>query len=80
MVTDTKKDSSLTTVARLLQEYALEHGIRPSEIDMYFLIQEQQSDASTWVKKDFEPVYDVAKLPPAVALPLPVTQVFDLAV
>ncbi|MGY6255550.1 hypothetical protein ACXIVK_18980 [Paraburkholderia caledonica] len=55
MVEDTKKDSSLQKVARLLQQYAYSRQIRPSEIDMYFLIQGQQSEARAWVRPDFLP-------------------------
>lgn len=55
MIEDTKKDSSLEKVARLLQEYAVDRKIRPSEIDMYFLIQGQQSEARAWVRPDFKP-------------------------
>jgi hypothetical protein len=63
IVAETKKDTSLKKVARTLQEYALEHGIRPSEIDMYFLIQGRQSDAMNWVSDDFIPEYRLDKLP-----------------
>ncbi|MFL9906803.1 hypothetical protein [Paraburkholderia sp. RL17-337-BIB-A] len=60
---EAKTDKGLKKVARLLQEYALEYEIRPSEIDMYFLIQEGQSEAMTWVRPNFAPVYDLASLP-----------------
>lgn len=57
IIDDPKKDTSLRKVARLLQEYAVSRGMRPSVVDMYFLIQEGQSEARDWVKPGFQPVY-----------------------
>ncbi|MFM0140401.1 hypothetical protein [Caballeronia grimmiae] len=65
---EAKTDKGLKKVARLLQQYALEYEIRPSEIDMYFLIQEGQSEAMTWVRPNFAPVYDITSLPALPAL------------
>jgi hypothetical protein len=52
-----KKESTLKKVAKKMQQYALAQGIRPSEIDMYLLIQGQQEEAKSWVKSDFVPQY-----------------------
>jgi hypothetical protein len=57
IVSDTKKDSSLKKVAKLLQEYSISREIRPSIVDMYFLIQEGQSEAKGWVMTDFKAAY-----------------------
>lgn len=54
---DPKKDTNLRKVARVLQEYAVSRGMRPGVVDMYFLIQEGQSEARDWVQSGFEPVY-----------------------
>lgn len=54
---DPKKDKNLRKVARLMQEYAVSRGMRPGVVDMYFLIQEGQSEARDWVRPDFHPVY-----------------------
>jgi hypothetical protein len=52
-----KKDKNLRKVARVLQEYAVSRGMRPGVVDMYFLIQEGQSEARDWVQPAFRPVY-----------------------
>jgi hypothetical protein len=54
---DPKKDKNLRKVARVLQEYAVSRGMRPGVVDMYFLIQEGQSEARDWVQPNFKPVY-----------------------
>lgn len=57
IIDDPKKDKNSRKVARVLQEYAVSRGMRPSVVDMYFLIQEGQSEARDWVMPDFRPVY-----------------------
>lgn len=54
-------DSTRKQVVRRLQKYALHVGVRPSEVDMYFLIQGGQSDSKDWVSGRFTPEYDPAK-------------------
>ncbi|WP_395008529.1 hypothetical protein [Undibacterium sp.] len=56
-VDSTKNDTNLIKVARMMQKFSLENEVRPSEIDMYFLIQERQSEAKNWVTPNFTPVY-----------------------
>lgn len=57
IVDNPRSEYSLKKVGLLLQEYALSRGLRPSIVDMYFLIQEGQSDARRWVTPDFKAVY-----------------------
>lgn len=58
IVADVTKDASFKTVARTLQEYAVARGMRPSVVDLYFLIHEGQSDARQYVTPGFGPVYE----------------------
>jgi hypothetical protein len=57
IVSDVTKDTSFKAVARTLQEYAVARGIRPSVVDLYFLIHEGQSDARQYVTPGFQPAY-----------------------
>lgn len=63
IVDEVTKDANLRRAARTLQEYAVSRGLRPGVVDLYFLIQERQSDAQQYVVPGFQPFY-----PPPVSL------------
>jgi len=60
MVSDEKADASLRHVTRTLQAYALARGMRPAEIDLYFLIHGGQSAARQFVETPYWTTYSAA--------------------
>jgi hypothetical protein len=46
-------DKNLRKTVRFIQEYSVDRKIRPSIIDLYFLIDEGQMGAKKFVRQDF---------------------------
>ena len=46
-------DANLIQTVRAIQEYSIDRNIRPSVIDLYFLIDEGQLGAKKFVKNEF---------------------------
>jgi hypothetical protein len=55
MVNSERNEKDFILVTRLLQNCAIELGIRPAILDMYFLIQGRHTDARAWTREDFTP-------------------------
>lgn len=53
IVEDENGEKNLIQTVRAIQEYSLYKGIRPSIIDLYFLIDEGQLGAVKFVEKEF---------------------------
>ena len=53
IVDNVESDESLRLVVKTIQEYSLDRGLRPSVVDLYFLIDEGQKWAKNFVKNDF---------------------------
>jgi hypothetical protein len=55
MVTADRNETQFIAVTRRLQEAAINLGIRPAILDMYFLVQGGHTDADDWTRDDFSP-------------------------
>jgi hypothetical protein len=53
IVESEKGDKNFRQTVKTLQEYCLDRNIRPSIVDLYFLIDEKQKDASRFVHEDY---------------------------
>ncbi|MDD3722097.1 MAG: hypothetical protein PHW92_06390 [Lutibacter sp.] len=53
IVENVSGEKNLIKTVRIIQEYSIYKGIRPSVIDLYFLIDEGQLGAKKYVKKEF---------------------------
>jgi 3-methyladenine DNA glycosylase Tag len=53
IVESVESDENLRTVVRTIQEYSLDRGLRPSVVDLYFLIDEGQKWAKNFVRNEF---------------------------
>lgn len=53
IVDSNKGDTNFRKVVRTIQEYCVDRKLRPSIVDLYFLIDEGQKAAKKYVRSDY---------------------------